>query len=350
MALLTLPTELLMLLPNSLQNIEDFTNLSSTCRTLHSAFASTPPSQILRLAAASSCVFFRPNPWFLVAATARQVGQWALQSPENNEILRAAFRNGIDALFDLCVAKAGLTMDDIRRMHLARFETINPVSDMIDRMAGQQWYATPNFWSGGVSEAYTVDCEPMRALFQYVIYGELFESSMQSFLNPEASLPKFDLQTRFDYIRYCIPDWTTFRHIGCDETGLGDAEQIGPFASEDSEGSNSGDGMAMWFILECGRWNRPWKAIREQIGPEFEEEWRQEIWVEAAQLHGLAGLEILRLGGVEKWHERLTQIRNTISKISHRPKVEKFGHHQNPAYDYPNLWREAYICCSGMWP
>ena len=113
--LLALPFELLAILPHHLANIEDFKELSSTCRRLRAACCSTSPNLILRLAAASSRVFFRPNPYFLVAATAKQVGRWALESERNTQRLQESLRGGIEELYDLCVDKAGLTMEDIRR-------------------------------------------------------------------------------------------------------------------------------------------------------------------------------------------------------------------------------------------
>ena len=113
--LLALPFELLAILPYHLANIEDFKELSSTCRRLRAACCSASPNLILRLAAASSRVFFRPNPYFLVAATAKQVGRWALESEENTQRLQESLRGGIEELHDLCVDKAGITMEDIRR-------------------------------------------------------------------------------------------------------------------------------------------------------------------------------------------------------------------------------------------
>lgn len=114
----------------------------------------------------------------------------------------------MDALLELCIFTAGLWMADIRRLHSSRFSTINPVSDMIDRMAGVQWHATENFWVGGVSESATVDVEPAHALFQIVVYDELFASSMRAALEPTSSLPRFDFDMRPDYISYCIPSST----------------------------------------------------------------------------------------------------------------------------------------------
>ena len=183
MGLIDLPNELLMMLPEHLHNIEDFMNASSSCRQLRDAFAKTTPNIILQLAAAQSRVFFRPDPYFLVAATARQVGEWGLQSAANTEIVRSAFRHGIEGLFELCISVAGLTMGDIRRLHLSRFTIINPVKDMIDFMAGDLWHSTASFSDGGVSHVYTMDCEPMRTTLQIAIYGELFGSSMKAFLD-----------------------------------------------------------------------------------------------------------------------------------------------------------------------
>ena len=112
--LLALPTDILLLLPQYLANIEEFVQLSSTCRRLRAICSSATPTQILRLAAASSRVFFRPDPYFLVAATVKQVGCWALLSEDNANQLHSALKDGIGGLFDLCIEKAGLTMEDIR--------------------------------------------------------------------------------------------------------------------------------------------------------------------------------------------------------------------------------------------
>jgi hypothetical protein len=228
MLLIDLSNELLFMLPQYLNNIEDFMNASSSCRTLRTVFADTKPNTILGLAAAQSRIFFRPDPYFLVAATAKQVGQWGLQSAENTEVVRAAFRNGVEGLLELCISVAGLTMADIRRLHLSRFELINPTEDLIDRMAGTQWYSTPNFWNGGVSDAYTVDCEPMRTTFQYVIYSELFGPGMNAWLHPELGLPQYSLDARLDYLRYCVPDWIT----ASGSPGLPKPEPTGPYAKD----------------------------------------------------------------------------------------------------------------------
>lgn len=344
MILIDLPNEVLFMLPRYLHNIEDFMNASSSCHTLRSLFAGTKPYTILNLVAAQSRVFFRPDPYLLVAATASQVGKWGLGSKENEEVVRAAFRNGIEGLFELCVSVAGLTMPDIRRLRLARFDLINPVEDMIDRMAGKQWYDTPNFWNGGVSDAYTIDCEPMRTTFQYIIYAELFGASMSAWLQPQLSLSQYSLDARLDYMRYCVPD-SIARH---GSPGLGMPEPTGPFIDPDFY---SGDGLALYHILSTGRWLRPWEVIRRSIGPDFEEEWRQEVWLEAVQLHGLTGLEMLvKPDGLEKWRPKLQEIRSQIEQLdnAHRPKIRNFGKYI--AHDCPMPSKEIRITIAEYWP
>lgn len=151
MDLLQLPIELLLTLPQYLHNIEDFTNLSSTSRVFRKVCSDASPNTLLRLAAASSRIFFRPDPHFLIAATVRQLSDWALLNSDNAEVLRQAIHGGIYTLLALSVDKAGLTMEDIRCLRARRSSLLNPISDMIDRCAGPNFVSTPNFWNGGVS-------------------------------------------------------------------------------------------------------------------------------------------------------------------------------------------------------
>ena len=268
----------------------------------------TSSDNILRLAAASSRIFFRPSPHFLVAATARQLGQWALTN-NNYEDLREAFYGGIDGLFNLCVLKVGLTLDDIRRMHARRFTIINPASDMIDRCAGKQWYDVPDFWDGGRSDANTIDVEPERSLFQFIIYGEFFNSTC-AFLNPSSSMPRFDLGMRLDYIKYCIPDYmcSTGYEAGPDDSLGMHVLPLGPYtpckaidrmtpnevngmdevrriqvAETNSATGLASDPVGLNHILNCRTWREAWEKVHLEINEDFNEEWRQKLWNAAVQ-------------------------------------------------------------------
>ncbi|KAG4416043.1 hypothetical protein IFR04_010806 [Cadophora malorum] len=346
MHLLDLPVELLALIPLHLRNIEDFTNASSSCRTLRNAFSKTRPNQILRLAAASSRVFFRPDPHFLIAATVRQVSDWALQSPENAEVLRAAFMGGVDSLLALCVEKAGITVEDIRRLYLMRFSTLNPVADLIDRSAGAQWYSAPNFWNGGVSDAATIHCDPTRTMYQIIIYGELFSSSFQALLQSEKQLSRFDINMRLDYIRYCIPDDICF--LGA--PGMERPKEVGPYDPvRFKEDRPEPDQVAMRHVLLCRRWREAWEEVRRQVGGDFEDGWRQDMWKSLVECQGLFGLAMIRPGNVEPMRERLLSARRSIEALSVQPRRYRFGKYENQGTEYPDLVKEVFILMAGYW-
>ena len=379
MSLLSLPPELLMLLPGRLHNIEDFTNLSSTCRTLHQALLHTSPSTILRLAAAQSKTFFRPHPHFLVAATARQLSGWALQNNTNYEDLREAFHGGMETLLDLCVAHCRLSMDDIRRLHLARMSTINPARDMIDRCADKQWCDVPNFWYGGPTATNAIQVESERSVFQIIIYGELFSSTMDAILDiPGSSKLKFDLDMRLDFIKYCIPDYMCWLGYDAGEEGTFAIHclPVGPYkprkgsdsmteeelaaAPENNRRDLYGealrdlppDQVSLKHILTCRPWREAWEGVRQEIGEDFEEGWRQKLWHAAVQLQGLEGLEMLKPKGKnEKWRRRLEEIRDGVRgmQASAEPRVFRFGKGGQEATEAPNLADEIHVCMAGLW-
>lgn len=302
MSLYDLPNEILSLLPLHINNIETFTNAASSCRHLRHNFAQTRPETVLRLAASSAPTFFSPHPHFLVAATARQVSDWALGNEHRTSLLQKAFQGGIDGLYEFCLEHAGLTLDDIRRLHRARFNIINPLSDMVDKMAGHQWYQTENFWNGGVSEAETLYTQPDRAVFQIIIYGELFGRGMEALLDPGKGLPFFDPWVRLEYLKYCVPDWRC--KLGYSELGV---LQVGPYVADVQEVAS--DQGTLKHVLRCRRWRRMWaravKAGTSQDGeeddiPEVEddvddEHWKTKMYRDALQTQGLEGMQLVTL-------------------------------------------------------
>ncbi len=366
-----LPLEILAAVPSFMRNIEDFTNAASSCRTLRIAFSLTAPNTILRLAASSAPTFFSPHPLFLIMATARRVSDWAIGVESRTQELRKAFQGGIEALYDLCLRIGGLTMDDIRRLHLARFSTVNPLSNKIDQMAGSQWYGIDDFWNGGVSEAWTVLCEAERSAFHIMIYWELFGSTLRAYLEPDLGLPKFDLQTRLDFIKYCIPDWIC-------EGGYPGLEvlPVGPYlpGSKTQEHLPS-DQIALQHILHCGRWERLWQRPMLEIGPDFNDDWRQALWKNACLSFGMESMEIIKdikvTSDVDQrylasktvqpdpvltpsWCQRLSGIREQIEQLDsvrHKPNTTLIGDVlQHSLFEIPNIAEEIYVCMAGLWP
>lgn len=273
MTLTNLPKDLLFILPLYLHNIEDFNNLSSTCRTLRENFSYTNPNTILKLLATSAPTFVQPHPFFLIMATARQISSWGLQNEQNSRDLQRAFRGGFESLLELCISKGGITMPEIRRLHLCRFSGINSLTDMIDRCAGPTWANTPKFWEGWVSDAASmVDCEPVRATYQILIYGELFANDFEAFIYPSLNLPRHSTEMRFDYLRYCVPGWCMdMGYWG--EPPMPAPERVGPYERPDSipGGENKlGDAGSIDHILQSPKWERAWKPVRQAIGEDFQ--------------------------------------------------------------------------------
>lgn len=345
MPLTALPTEILILLPLFIDNIETFINAAATCHKLRNALYTATPNTILRLAAASAPTFFSPHPHYLVAMTASQAGKWALGDEARTAQLQLVLEGGIDRLYRFCLKTTGIgiTLSDIRNMYESRFSVINPLSDKIDKMAGYQWEDTPDFWNGGVSEPATLRTEPDRATLQLLIYGELFGESMNASLQLEqqqsngtgsvsgrrsdGNLACFDLRTRLRYITYCVPqyDCTSYKFL----TGESRAE-----------GPSERDQSALDHILNCRRWRTMWgAAIREVLYdgsvedfPDEEyygdEHWRLKLLRDAIWVQGLEGLQLVTVpaGQLDSgFVDKLKWIKGQVDQLSCSPAWEMVG-------------------------
>ncbi|KIK59165.1 hypothetical protein GYMLUDRAFT_60376 [Collybiopsis luxurians FD-317 M1] len=334
--LLDLPSEILCSLPLYFHNIQDLTEASSTCRTLYDAFSITSPNCILGLVAASTLTFAQPHPHFIIAATARQVSDWALGNRENTQRLRSAFQGGVDGLLALCIGKAGLTKDDIRRLYLARSSTIKPLADKIHKLVGQKWYKSAmEQWRFRTREA------THRAAYEILIYGELFASTMQAYLEPEKKLPKFDLDVRLDYIKYCIPDWTCRSYPGFEVL------KVGPYADGYEELKDSDQNM-LHELLTSRQWNSFWQNVSQDIGWHFEEDRKQKLWFTAIQIQGIEGMKALAEGGVEECRELLLRIRYQVENLTdeYNPAARAIGTQLQASVFYaPDFANEVSIAC-----
>ena len=304
--LLSLPKDILVMLPDYIHNIEDFMNFASTCSTLHETMNAATPKNILRLAAAQDRIFFRPSPYFLVMATARELGNWARQSDTNEATFAKHCQQGIDGLLNLALLHCGLTMQRIRELYEMRMSIINPVTDIIDQCVGKQWYSTPNFWNGGVSDAYTISSDPDSTFFHLAIYGELFAPDFEPFLNGSSSSSSRFLspKTRSEFVRYCIPDWCS---------------------GGESDHQNN---ISLTWVIRSSRWRKHFKQFRTEVArcSEFKEEfddgwwyvpdlgrdeeggvdahWRQRLWENLLICQGLEGLGMMRPELQSGWVEK----------------------------------------------
>lgn len=277
-------------------------------------------------------------------------------------MLQQSLKGGVETLLELCLEKAGLTLQEIRRLHALRFSTLNPVADLIDRAAGLQWNSTPDFWDGGVSDAVTIDCEPTRAMYQIIIYGELFASTIDANLQPQRNLPKFDVHVRLDYIRYCIPDCICARG----SSGFPPPDLTGPY-HPDLLHELPVDQVAMQFLLTTRKWMGAFRAARSEVVEDFGmnewwertserdlnatggENWKQRLWGSVIQSQGFLSMEMMQPGGAEKSRSRLVELRGWIEALEEMPKVHTFGRCQNPASECPDLYQEVFVCMACYW-
>ncbi|OKL58429.1 hypothetical protein UA08_06166 [Talaromyces atroroseus] len=364
-SLSTLPAELVLTIVSQLRNIEDFLALRSTCRFIYDVLSqTTTPRTILALLSASAPTFCSPHPHFLVAALARQVSAWTLAQPSARiPLLRDSFRGGIDSLYEFCLdhAPRGLSLDDIRRLHALRFSVINPLTDAIDRMAGPQWFEVDDFWDGGVSEPETLYTEPSRAVMQILVYGELFGSSFDYFLETTGSShekeiipPVFSIDDRLEFVKYCIPDWN------CNSWGSFQVDSVGPYRGHEAKAA---DQAALRHILTCRRWRRMWRDGMAKVHaddfstttsssedaepaahhwvdyfswvgdrPESNmqnlssENWRQKLYRDALVFQGLEGMQLVTQDQVsDRVLEKGRWIRQKIAEMRQPIEITTFG-------------------------
>lgn len=374
--LFSLSDDLLLQLADYLHNIEDFTSLCSTCKRLRQVMGSASPNTILRLAAAQSKVFFRPSPWFLAAATARELGHWARLSDENEKELVSAVQNGIDGLLDLALIHCGLTLERIRQLYLMRFSIINPVTDIIDKCVGVQWGQTPDFWNGGVSDAYTISAEASDTLFQLAAYGELFAPDFEAFLRSrdQPNSRTLSVDTRLEFVKYCIPDFACFDcQNGTADVKLPDGsidprravKATGPYGplkpSDDWHVPKrpNNNNIALVWVLRSSRWRPHWKEARTKAGPDFQDgfidnwwyderddqDWRQRMWEAVMVCQGLEGLGMIRPELQATWTAKIKQWRKQIAALEKEPEWIRVG--RQATLEYPFLLGDLRICGSG---
>lgn len=360
MGLTTLPNELLILLPQYLDNIESYTNLAGTCHRLRDALYAAHPNTILQLAAASETALFSPQPHVLVAATARQLSDWALGHNERTGMLRAAFRDGIDGLYSLCLKHSGLTLERIRWLYLARSAIIDPLSDKIDRMTGGQCYPKP-FFGRGVDSRFQINCNPLRAALQLIIYGELFGRSMDAFLQPEKNLPYFDTETRLEYLTYCVPDKRCKSYPGFQVLESGPYRPGWGHLLEQTD-----DQIVLRYILKSHHWKLMWgaainrKLLEDHKGP-FQisgrqvENWRTLLLRQWLYSQGFLTMQLVtyRLNQAERarFYSTTYAAMRQIETLETPPASEQMGKSsQIRVSGAPDSLHEIKVCCDHSWP
>ena len=118
--LLDLPEDLLVILPDYLDSVNDLVSLIQTCHGLYRPCHNSQARLSPRLHRRGAQRALQPYPHLLIAANARTVGDWAVQSVENRNAFHAAITGGLNGLAELCFEVSRVSLGDMRRLHQLR--------------------------------------------------------------------------------------------------------------------------------------------------------------------------------------------------------------------------------------
>ncbi|KAJ7645610.1 hypothetical protein DFH06DRAFT_590729 [Mycena polygramma] len=334
MSLDTLPAELLINLPNYLHSLEDLCSLFSTSRTLYRACANPEPKVIPRLAASSGRVFFRPHPHLLIAATARQVADWAVQHDDRRLLLEQAIQGGVSKLLELAIDVAELTMDDIRNLYAYKCNVLNPLDRRLDFEAGPS-----------SDDSMTVCNDPETTLLSWVIYGELFHHSLELAYLPFPRNKPLSSIIRYKWFVYCMPDVNSFDYMGFPRDGSETPQFFKEYVQSEDDRFQQ---LSMNHATEQFFTSSLWKVLEDT--PAFQATSSRETFTSSVMHMGLKSLEVLVPGGLEKCQEDLNRIADGMREV-----VVTDGHLQQLIGDpwlwtpYPTLRSDLSFTLWGSW-
>jgi hypothetical protein len=213
----SLPQEVIDQTIGEIHHLDDYLSLESTCRHLRTAVQTCSPGTLLALSYRSRATFFRPEPHFLLSALIPAIRKYACLSETRRVEVKRTIWHGCDGLLKwachtpIIASYARWSTRSIHDLWEWRMRVLNPLSDLIDKCVGDQWYTAADVWSGGVEDAYTLFAEPETRLFQLQMYGDMFGAGMDSCLLPQnvdlASGRELGLSFRLDFVKYLLADW-----------------------------------------------------------------------------------------------------------------------------------------------
>ena len=214
------------------------------------------------------------GPLHLLSLIAPGLSAW-LRSSRNRRRFVRAVREGTPGLVDLALrypaitnaqpappSSSPLTLSSLSEHAVRRQEVMTSLTDLVDRCVGAQWYSTPNFWDGGVEDAYTLFAEPDEVIWRWVAYGEIFgpgvdelyagllgaQATAEDSVHPAVAgwrlledLRFCEVPLRCEYVKYILPDWHVrpTEHIGYQDDGISSPY---PYPESLAAGSDVGEG------------------------------------------------------------------------------------------------------------
>ena len=326
MQLTDLPAELIANLPDYLHSLDDLHSLISTSRLFYNTCANTAAAFPPTFAKKYGQSLFPPHPHLLLAGTARQVADWAVQSEENRQQLYDAITRGNEGLLDLALQVARLSLNDVRAIHQAKFDVINPLSRVLDSECGQG--ERQRYRDSGANEpdVWTV-CENVdQALYNYLIYCELFHHSIDAALDPSLGIVPLSTELRMHWIAQCMPD------ANCEASPEGQQYQMLDYCH-----MAQSDGFLNFSKMPDLLLGKP-QALAGENGPVYEGLSPQEIlFVSVVEHRGLLTLRILQADEAtrQELSKDIRQKANDVptAKILLAPELADDGETQVGWYD-----------------
>ncbi|KAK7063633.1 hypothetical protein R3P38DRAFT_7174 [Favolaschia claudopus] len=293
MSLESLPLDILLDLPEYLHDLEDLYSLFLTSRTLFRACANPSPKAIPRLAANCGRVLFRPHPHLLIAATARQLADWAIKSNNSRYLLEIAVQGGVDNLLQLATDVAELSMEDIRRLVVYKNDVLNPLDRRLDLAAGP---ASVGF------DGYTVCDDPETTLLSWAIYGELFHHNHDlQYLPFSPEVKPLSGLIRCKWFVHCMPNINSYHAFRFTDNEM--AQYYADLYPEGNDSNKFYDQQRSMVHATEEYLNKDLWRMQFDGSPLFQantDEGVRESFVSCAMHIGLRSLELLVPGGVEK--------------------------------------------------
>ena len=214
-----------------------------------------------------------------------------------------------------------------------------------------------------------IRADPPQTLFHLAIYGELFGPDLETYLDGDATARTLSVETRLEFVKYCIPDPATLADGNADDPRRA-VLPVGPYEPREQRPGEDvpyENNLALIWVLKSPEWEPHWRKIRRQPGPDFrddfEQEWHfdedvnqeedgswraQRLWENVMCCQGLAGLRMIApdLSGGEKdeWLKRIRAWREKIDKLPHEDRLVRVL--TQATYEWPYLLGDLRIFSS----
>ncbi|MCJ1409778.1 hypothetical protein MMC19_003861 [Ptychographa xylographoides] len=162
-----------------------------------------------------------PHPHLIVAGTARQIADWAVQCSSNRSSPLAALLDGYDGLFQLAMKVSRLTLYDVRALHAKKGDLLYPLTRIVEHDCGRESHAREAADAGveynAEEDVWTICGHPDLAVLNHWVFCELFHhhvdrtiigASRAASSDDPGILEPLSHETRQRFIAYCVPDRT----------------------------------------------------------------------------------------------------------------------------------------------